>query len=269
MSMSANAADFEKSAIDGWHLSLQGWTYNWLTVVEVIDKAKELGIEYIEEFPGQKISKDVPGGFDQNMSAAATKVVQDKLAETGCKIVAFGVTGVPGDEKGLRKMLDWAKSWGIGVINTEVGKGQFPLMDKLAGEYGIKFALHNHPKGASQYWSPDIVLAAIQGYPNIGDCADTGHWARSNLVPVECLKKLEGHVFHFHFKDLGANKVDKPWGTGVNDARGQLEEAKRQNFKGCFSIEYETGRGDKQLDDHVRACVEWWFKTVAEIAAEK
>ena len=26
----------------------------------------------------------------------------------------------------------------------------------------------------------------------IGACADIGHWYRSGLVPVECLKKLQG-----------------------------------------------------------------------------
>ena len=47
------------------------------------------------------------------------------------------------------------------------------------------------------------VLAAIKGRtPLMGACADVGHWMRSGLDPVECLKKLEGHIICLHFKDL-------------------------------------------------------------------
>jgi sugar phosphate isomerase/epimerase len=264
-SLAAGAADFQKSAIDGWKLSMQAWTYNWLTVVEVLDKAKELGIQYIEEFPGQKVSKDKPEGFGPGMSADATKIVKDKLAETGCSIVAFGVGDIPGDEPGARAMFEWGKSWGMTCFTTETSRSRFAVIDKLSGEYGIAVAIHDHPY-PDPWWNPYAVLEAVKGFPNIGCCADTGHWTRSCLVPLKCLKKLKGHLKHFHFKDLGPDDGDRPWGTGGDDARGMLLEAKRQNFQGCFSIEYETGRGDKHLDEEVRACVEWWFKNVAEIA---
>jgi sugar phosphate isomerase/epimerase len=36
----------------------------------------------------------------------------------------------------------------------------------------------------------------------IGACCDTGHWVRSGLHPVECLKKLEGRILGFHLKDV-------------------------------------------------------------------
>jgi hypothetical protein len=49
-----------------------------------------------------------------------------------------------------------------------------------------------------------------------GACADTGRWMRSELNPVEQLKKLEGRIISFHFKDLnkfGGGAHDVPWGT--------------------------------------------------------
>ena len=52
----------------------------------------------------------------------------------------------------------------------------------------------------------------------IGACADTGHWLRSGLNPLECLKKLEGRIISLHFKDLnekGPSAHDVPWETGV------------------------------------------------------
>ena len=75
------------------------------------------------------------------------------------------------------------------------------MVDSLAGVYGIKVAIHDHPK-PNMYWSPDSVLAATQGHSNIGSCADIGHWARNGVDPVEALKKLEGHVIGAHLKDI-------------------------------------------------------------------
>ena len=59
---------------------------------------------------------------------------------------------------------------------------------------------------------------------------------------MECLKKLEGRIICFHFKDLireGNGYHDVPWGTGVCNVRGMLEEIHRQNLKAAFSFEYE------------------------------
>jgi len=37
--------------------------------------------------------------------------------------------------------------------------------------------------------------------PRIGACADTGHWVRSGLKPLECLKILQGHIMSVHLHD--------------------------------------------------------------------
>ncbi|MBI5835455.1 MAG: sugar phosphate isomerase/epimerase [Armatimonadetes bacterium] len=265
LGLSGQAADFQRSAIPGWRLALQAWTFNGKTVVEVIDKAKELGIQYIECFPGQKVSKDDATGFGPGMSEAASKIVRDKLAETGCHVIAFGVTGIPGDEKGIRSMFGWAQTWGIGTINTEIGKDMFPLVDRLAEEYGLKIGLHNHPK-PSHYWDPAFTASELAGCSFLGACADTGHWPRSGVVALDGLKKLEGHIASLHFKDLDDKNQDAPWGTGKADAKGMLAELQRQGFRGTFSIEYE--KWDAEQEASVRKCAEWWFKTVAELAGK-
>jgi len=77
--------------------------------------------------------------------------------------------------------------------------------------------------------------------PRVGSCADTGHWLRSNINPLEAVKALKGRIISFHFKDLNkeGDGHDVPWGTGVGNAAGILAELKAQQFKGVFSIEYE------------------------------
>jgi sugar phosphate isomerase/epimerase len=199
------------------------------------------------------------------MSDATQAEVKKKLAAAGVKLVNYGVVGLPGDEAGCRKVFDFAKKMGIETIVSEPDEKTMDLLDKLTEEYKINVAIHNHPKGA-HYWNPDIVLAAIKGHSaRIGACADTGHWVRSGLDPMECLKKLQGHIISFHFKDL-KDMHDVPWGTGTSNAKAMLAEIARQGFKGVFSIEYEYN-WDNSVPE-IAQCVEFFNATAAELAAK-
>ena len=118
-----------------------------------------------------------------------------------------------------------------------------PMLDRLCKEYKINLAIHNHPQ-PSHYALPESVLAVCEGHSTrIGSCADTGHWYRSGRNPIEGLQSLKGRIISLHFKDLNTEKKDVPWGTGVLNAKGMLDELKRQDFKGVFSIEYESTTG--------------------------
>jgi sugar phosphate isomerase/epimerase len=201
--------------------------------------------------------------MSRTMSEETIAEVKKKLADAGgLKLVAYGVDGIPTDEKGARKTFEWAKNMGIEVLVTETTPTE--LFDKLSAEFGIKVALHNHPKT----WPPDKVLAATKDLSNrIGSCSDTGHWMRADIVPVEALKKLEGRVEHLHFKDLSepVKGHDVPWGTGRSNMKGIMAELKRQGFKGYLSIEYEYG-DLRHLDMNLPKCVEFFDATAAELA---
>ncbi len=226
----------------GWKLGTQTYTFNRFTFFEAIDKAASVGLKYAEAYPGQKISKDMEGSMGPDMTADQIKAAKDKLQSAGVKLTAFGVVGLSKDEAASRKTFEWCKTFGIEVINTEVHEDAFDVLEKLAAEYKIKIGLHNHPN-PSYYWNPDKVLSVCEGRSKwIGACADTGHWLRSGLNPVECLKKLEGRIVSFHFKDLnksGQGAHDVPWGTGVADVPAIIAEMKRQKFAGPISVEYE------------------------------
>ena len=226
----------------GWKLGVQTYSFNRFTFFEAIDKAASIGLKYAECYPGQTISADIDGKIGPGMTAEQIKQVKDKLQSAGVQLVAFGVTGLSANEAESRRTFEWCKEMGIGVINTEVREDAFDTLEKLCEEYQIKVGLHNHPE-PSYYWNPDTVLKAIEGRSKwIGACADTGHWLRSGLNPLESLKKLEGRIVSFHFKDLnreGKGAHDVPWGEGVANVPALLEEMKRQQFQGPISIEYE------------------------------
>ncbi|MGA2497379.1 MAG: sugar phosphate isomerase/epimerase [Tepidisphaeraceae bacterium] len=261
--LAADKRDDSASEKLGIKVSLQCYTYRMITFFETVDKAAGMGIKYLEIYPGQKLKPGSNENVNRNMSDDVCDEIKKKLADAGgLKLVAYGVDGVPNDEPGARKMFDWARKMGIEVLVTETTPNA--VHEKLTTEYGIRFALHNHP----QSWPPDKVLAACEGHNKlIGSCSDTGHWMRANLKQVEQIKKLAGRVEHLHFKDLNdyGNAHDVPWGTGKGDPKGVLTELKSQGFKGYCSIEYETG-GVKDLDGNLPLCLEWFDKTCAELA---
>ena len=261
------AAELAKGAPNaeklGWRLGCQAYSFNRFTFFDAIDKTASLGLHCIEAYPRQRISDKLAGNVGPGMSAELRKEVLKKLADSGVKMVNFGVGGCD------RQHFEFAKEMGIETLVSEPGENAFDSIDKLCSEFGVNLAIHNHPK-ASHYWNPETVLKVCQGRgKRIGACADTGHWMRSGLNPIECLKKLEGRIISFHFKDLnqmGGGAHDVPWGTGAGDAKGMLTEIHRQGIKAVFSIEYEHN-WDKSLPE-IAKCVEFFDKTAVELATK-
>jgi sugar phosphate isomerase/epimerase len=142
------------------------------------------------------------------------------------------------------KDFEIAKQFEVKFVTAEPPISMWDSIDSLAGAYGMKVAIHEHWKGVSAYWHPDSVLAAIKGHPNFGACADLGHWPKSGIDPVEAVKKLAGHIFIIHLKDIAEfNKpklVDVPVGTGVVNFPKVFEELKKQNFNGYIYIERDA-----------------------------
>ncbi|MGB9625876.1 MAG: sugar phosphate isomerase/epimerase family protein [Phycisphaerae bacterium] len=250
-----------------WHLAMQAYTYHKQTLFDAIDNTRALGIRYLEAFPGQKIRKDKDVRFTPDISPEVMDEVKKKLDDSGIKLVNYGVVDLGKDEASARKVFEFARKMGIRTIVAEPDAGLFDTLDKLTGEYDIRVAIHNHPK-PSKYWNPQLVLDAIKGHSRrIGSCADTGHWPRSGVDPLEALKKLSGHIISLHFKDLNElnqpDAHDVPWGTGKCDAKAMLEELKKQGFSGVFSIEYEYN-WDK-ANPEIEKCVKWFHATAGEL----
>jgi sugar phosphate isomerase/epimerase len=226
----------------GWKLGSQAYTFKNFTFVEALRKIDSCDLKYVEGSSVLDIGGGIAGKLDYHMSAATREQVLQKMKERGIKMAGYGVsTGT--SEADWRQLFDFAKAMGIETITSEPKLSDMPLLSKLCDEYKINIAIHNHPK-PSPYWNPEAVLSAIKGQSSrIGSCADIGHWVRSGLDPVECLKKLNGHVLHSHMKDLNEKGVleahDVIWGTGVSNIAGVVQELKRQHFKGMISAEYE------------------------------
>ena len=254
----------------GWQLGAQAYSFRLFTLEEALNKADSIGIKYIEGFPGQKIGAGIEGTMDFHMSSGKRDSVLQLFKKKGIAIVSYGVV-TPQTEADWNQLFEFVKGMGLKQFVSEPDPKFIPLVSKLADQYQINVAIHNHPR-PSRYWSPDTLIKYTAGYSKrLGSCADIGHWVRSGLDPVAMMKKLEGRIFESHMKDLhekpsaeyaafllnaplpgqprasgGATRPqppagphDVPWGTGISNIKAVLQEFKRQGFKGPLFAEYE------------------------------
>ena len=231
----------------GFFIGCQAYTFNRFSVFEAIEKTASAGGKVIEFYPGQKLSREEPTvTFDHNASAEVIEKVKAKLAEHKLKAVNYGVVGISSNEAGARKVFEFAKALQLRAVTTESVEAM-DTIEKLVKEYDIMVGFHNHPRQENnpnyKVWDPNYILSIVKDRDQrIGATADTGHWVRSNLKPVDCLRILKGRVIGSHLKDLnkmGPDAHDVPYGTGVADIVGILNELKSQGFEGNLSIEYE------------------------------
>ncbi len=226
----------------GFKLGVQMWTFRMFSFADALDKVDSSGIKNIEAFMGQELGGGMQGKYGFDMTKETREKLKALLKKKGIQVVAMGVI-VPKTKAEWIKTFELAKDLGMSYVTAEPIKTQWDMVDSLAGVYGIPVAIHDHPK-PNVYWSPDSVLAAIQGHSHIGSCADIGHWARNGLNPVDCLKKLQGHIIGVHLKDIvkfnDPKAADTIVSKGVIDLAPVLAELKRQNFNGMLSIEHES-----------------------------
>jgi sugar phosphate isomerase/epimerase len=253
----------------GWQLAVHSYTFKEYPIFDAIDKTAALGVKYMS-ISGGLILDGTNKLLTVNLTDKERERIDKKLKADGFgHFVNIGVVQLSADEAKSRKVFEFARKWGIGMLVAEPPLDSLDTVEKLCKEYNIKVAIHEHSKGHSIYWKPEILLDAIKGRsPLMGACADIGHYMKSGLDPVECIKKLEGHILCLHFKDLNGmdmNAHDVPWGTGVGKSKQLMEELKRQHYRGVFCIEYEHDWTNSMPE--LAQCVKFWNDTCAELAA--
>ena len=248
----------------GWRLACNAYSFNKLTFYETMGKVSSLGLKYIVGFNWQKLDPQKPKAiFNEQMSPAERRETKKRLGDANLKLVACYCRDLS-KEEACRRLFDFAREMGMETLDGEPPEAAFDMLDKLCGEYQLNVAVHNHAK-PSHYWNPDTLMKLFQGRSKrIGACCDTGHWGRSGLSSVEMLKKLEGRILTFDLKDVTAEGVCVPFGTGRCDIRGILKELRRQRFQGVLGIEY--GQRSPHHEAEIAQCVAYFDKVAQELA---
>lgn len=243
-----------------FRMSVQAWTFNKFSAFEAIQKASEAGAGFIELFPGQKLDGKSDATVGPWMNAVQVQSLKAKLAEHKVKAIAFGVTGIDKDYEKAKPLFAWAKDLGIEILNTESTESM-ETIEKLVKEFDLKVGFHNHPKQPKnpnyKVWDPAYIYSIVKDRDKrIGSCADTGHWVRSGIKPVDAIKTLKGRIVSSHLKDLhvfSPDGHDVPYGTGVSEITKILAEYKKIGMSGSVSVEYEFNWNSNVTD--VAQCI--------------
>lgn len=242
----------------GATLGIQSWCFRGFKSHEAVIKAlKECGVSRLE----------ISGAHYEPAKETDHKAIVDLYKKGGVTISAYGVCGISSDEAKSRANFDFAKAAGNKVLNVAFGNGGLQMADRLAKEYGIKAAIHNHGRQDKDgaLWRIEEHLA--NSSPNVGLCLDTAWMLDSGEDPIAVAKKFKDRLYAVHVKDFVFKPNGKPEdvvvGTGNLDLKGLLAFLVEIDFGGVFTLEYE---GD--INDPVpatRKCVEAIRKTLAEL----
>lgn len=153
-----------------------------------------------------------------------------------------------------KSRAEWEKYFNIGsklylkfLLEQPESRGP-DFIDRLAGEYKMRLAVHDRAKNESKYRELSYLLCILKGRRNIKDCVDMEHWARRRLAPVENLHNLRGNILSIPTKNiLGAGNGEKSWtnlNEGIVDCSLVAKELQRQNFRGSLYIDDERNVED-------------------------
>lgn len=235
---------YEGVRIKKFPFAVQCWTFRKFSFFEALKKIKELGIKFVQPYPGQVLDREEPSlKFDHNLPDDQIERIKQRMEEMDLVAVSYGVVNFENDEESMGTVFEFARKLGIRTIVTEPSYDDFSLIEKMVKKYRIRVAIHNHPT-PSKYARPETVIYRVDElHPSIGACADTGHWMRSGVMPVEALRALKGRILDVHLKDLNEfgekDAYDVPFGQGKANIHDILAELTVQDYAGYISIEHE------------------------------
>jgi sugar phosphate isomerase/epimerase len=245
----------------GWRLCCQLYTFRDRSFYEALPVLAGLGIRLIEPGFFLPLSKEQPQlKTCEDLTAGQRREMKQRMEDHGMKMASY-YGPIDKDPSIYRKVFDFSKEMGAGIIVAEPPPETFEALDKLCAEYEIKLAVHNHPEGSgSKYWNPDTLVKACEGRSErIGGCPDTGHWVRSGLNVMECLRKYQKHIITIHLKDAAESgkrdSRDVPLGTGQANYTAVLRQLRDWKWKGVMTIEYE--HLSPELVQDVAQCVKF------------
>src|SRR5882762_5557183 len=207
-----------------------------------ISMIKQLGVRYVsvKEFH-----------LPYTLSAADAAKAAGEFKKAGLTIVSGGNISLQDEDPAiLRRYFEYAKACGMPMMVTAPTHSTLPTVEKLAKEFDIKTALHNHGPEDKHFPTPQSVLEAVKGRdPRMGLCMDMGHSMRTGIDVVQTLELAGSRLLDMHIKDL-KSPTDKASqcdvGEGVMPIVAIFKQLKKMNYQGCVNLEYEIN-GDNPL----------------------
>jgi sugar phosphate isomerase/epimerase len=234
----------------GFLMGIQSYSLRGFDADTAIKHAAELGLGHVEFYEAH---------FSVASSDAEIAKMKQKMKQHGLQMMGHGVNRFTKDHAANRGLFEFAKKAGIKNISAAPDGDSFESLDKLVAEYDIRIAIHNHGPDHMYDTVLDVKNAIKSHHPNIGACADLGHFIRSGEDPVEVIRVLNDRLYGIHLKDFAEQKKNAQGvilGKGHLDVVAVFDALRRVKFPqdGCLSLEYEENPKDPLGE--IRQCLE-------------
>lgn len=237
------AASIERFA--GFKMGLQSYSLRHFNVEETIKHTADLGLFYIEFYPGQ-----MPITTDEDEIAA----FKAKLEPHHIQLPVHGVNRFDGNADNNRRLFEFAKLAGIPLLSANPSPESFPILHDLVQEFDIKVGIHNHGPGHAYDRISDSLEAVADYDERIGFCPDTGHYMRSGEDPVEMVSLMKDRLHGMHLKDhAGIHRNNPPetiLGEGELDLEAFCKALREVGYDEPISLEYELNPRNPIDDIH-------------------
>ncbi|MDB6018364.1 MAG: Sugar phosphate isomerase/epimerase [Pedosphaera sp.] len=230
-----------RDPFDGLKLGMASYSWRKFSLDQAIAMTKQVGLNYIN-------LKDVHLALKS--STAERQAAHQKITDAGLTLMGGGVIYMKNDATEVRGIFDYAKESGMPTIVCSPDPEALDTVEKMAKEYDLRVAIHNHGPTDKKYPSPLDVLKLVKDRDaRMGICMDVGHTVRIGEDPVVVIKQCASRLYDFHIKDVteaAANGGAIEVGKGVIDIVGVLKALVEIKFPGHVGLEYEAN-GDAPL----------------------
>ena len=202
----------KRDPFDGLKVGVASYSLRKFNLDQAIAMTKQLGVKYITLKEMHLPLKSTP----EECREAARKV-----KDAGLTLMSCGVVGLKNDERQIRAAFEYAKNAGIPTIVCMPERAALDTVEKVAKEYDIRIAIHNHGPTDKNFPSPLDALKAVENRDSrMGVCIDVGHTVRIGVDPIECIERCAPRLYDFHIKDVTAAKAK---GTTTAMGRGVID----------------------------------------------
>jgi len=226
---------------DGLKVGITTYTLRKFSLEEAIAMTKQVGVKYIS-------LKDMH--LPLKSSAEERKAVGQKVAQAGLVLTGGGVIYMKDNEAEIRSVFEYARDAGMPTIVCSPDPEALNTVEKLAKEFDLRIAIHNHGPTDKKYPSPLDVMKLVKNRDSrMGVCMDVGHTVRINEDPVAVMQQVASRLYDFHMKDVTAATAEgKPTevGRGVIDIVAVLRMLQKMKYPYNVALEYEAN-GDNPM----------------------
>jgi len=223
----------------GLKLGLTTYTLRKFSLDQAIAMTREAELGYIS-------LKDMH--LPLTSTRAERKETAKKVKVAGLTLMGGGVISMKNDEQQIRDAFQYAKDAGMPTIICSPDPAALDLVERLAREFDVRIAIHNHGPGDKLFPSPlDALRATKDRHPLMGICMDVGHTVRNREDPVAAIQQCAPRLYDFHMKDVTAvagNEEPIEVGKGAIDIPAVLKALLRINYSFHVALEYEAHADD-------------------------